>query len=250
MRKMKYKLETIPVWDAFDDKGECPFCLLEQKAENEYLSFYLGNSVMVPEIRVQVNEVGFCPGHFSMLYATRTNRHALSLVTHTRFGKAAEKANDLLAGLAEGRRIRGKFGKIGKKEILAAAQKLEAHTSGCLICSRIQETLKRYIFTALYLWKNDEEGFRRRYAASKGVCLPHLARLLEMSTEVLRRKQLEAWLKGTARLQRDNAARLDGELFWYTRKFDSQNDDKPLGNAEKALERGIQKLSGRLLNGP
>ena len=30
---MKYKLETIPVWDAFKENSECPLCTLEEKNE-------------------------------------------------------------------------------------------------------------------------------------------------------------------------------------------------------------------------
>jgi hypothetical protein len=29
---MKYKLEKIPVWDAFKEYSECPICYLSEKA--------------------------------------------------------------------------------------------------------------------------------------------------------------------------------------------------------------------------
>ncbi len=79
---MKYELETIPVWDAFKEGCECPICILFNKAQETYVKFFLGNSVMVPEMRVEVNKTGFCPDHFQMLLQKRSP-HYLGLMTHT-----------------------------------------------------------------------------------------------------------------------------------------------------------------------
>lgn len=241
---MKYKLETIPVWDAFDAESECPFCLLEQKAEEGYVRFFMGNSVMVPEMRVEVNKTGFCRSHYPMLFNTRANRHALGLMTHTHFSAAFTECGKELKKLAGGTK------RDLKRGLAQLAEKLRRNTNACMICSRIDETLKRYLFTALYLWKKDEEGFRARYASSRGFCRRHLSGLVEMAGEVLPGKLQGEWIALTAQLTEANAERLDGELFWYTQKFDFQNDDKPWGTAKDALERGIQKLQGTILKDP
>jgi Family of unknown function (DUF6062) len=238
---MKYKLETIPVWDAFDADSECPFCLLERKAEKGYLKFFLGNSVMVPEMRVEVNGTGFCRTHYPMLYNTRENRHALGLLTHTRLQEAQKKTGKLLSGLGS---------KADKKSLTRAAESLGAEVESCMICSRLSQTLARYSFTTLYLWKKDEEGFRERYAASKGFCLYHLQGLLSMAAEVLPAPLAREWCGVTARLQSENGSRLEEELFRYTQKFDFQNEDLPWENAKDALERGVQKLTGKILTEP
>ena len=44
---MKYQLETIPVWEAYEKEGECPLCELVEKLESHYVDFFLGHSVMV-----------------------------------------------------------------------------------------------------------------------------------------------------------------------------------------------------------
>jgi hypothetical protein len=238
---MKYKLETIPVWDAFDADTECPFCLLERKAEKGYLKFFLGNSVMVPEMRVEVNGTGFCRTHYPMLYNTRENRHALGLLTHTRLQEAQKETGRLLSALAR---------KADRKSLEKAAASLGSQVESCMICSRLAETLARYSFTTLYLWKRDEEGFRERYASSKGFCLQHLGGLLSMGAEVLTGPLLKEWCGATARLQAENGARLESELFRYTQKFDFQNEGLPWENAKDALERGVQKLTGKLLTEP
>lgn len=241
---MKYKLETIPVWDAFDAESECPFCSLEEKAEASYLKFFMGNSVMVPEMRVEVNKTGYCRTHYPMLFNTRANRHALGLMTHTHFTTAFKECSRGLKRLAGGTK------RDLKRGFLKLAEELKAETTQCMICSRIEETVKRYLFTTLYLWKKDEEGFRRRYATSKGFCRYHLSSLLEMAGEVLPGKLQAEWITVTAELMQAAAERLDGELFWYTQKFDFQNDDKPWGTSKDALERGIQKLEGTILKDP
>ncbi len=239
---MKYKIETIPVWDAFGTGSECPFCLLEKEAEERYIGFFLGNSVMVPEMRVEVNSTGFCRTHYPMLFATRKNRHSLGLISHTRLSESGKQEKRLLSALL------GSAGKSrGKKELAAAAEFLTRETEQCMICSRIEETLKRYIFTALYLWKIDEEGFRKTYAASKGFCRHHLASLLGMAGEVLPAALMREWLEATISVESESCGRLESELLWYTQKFDFQNTEKPWGRSKDALERAIQKLTGKIV---
>ncbi|WP_319559934.1 DUF6062 family protein [Marispirochaeta sp.] len=238
---MKYKLETIPVWDAFDADSECPFCLLEQKAEKGYLKYYLGSSVMAPETRVTVNARGFCREHFLQLRGVGGERHALSLLTHTRFEETAlrtEKALEKLKGY-------------NKKRINAVLDELKVQDSGCVICDRLEETLKRYYFTVVYLWQTDDQGFRKRYLESRGVCLRHVRGLLAMAAETLRpgfgKDQWKEWIEATLTIQRNSSRRLRTELFDYSRSFDPQYERNDLHYGDDTLDRGIQKLKGRFI---
>ena len=56
---MGYKIETISVYEVFEQKGGCPFCRLEKRLEKEYIEYYLGSAAMTPEIRIKVNRSGF-----------------------------------------------------------------------------------------------------------------------------------------------------------------------------------------------
>ena len=47
---MQYHLDTIPVWEAMEWKGECPLCSLERKTEVEEIERTLGASVMVAPV--------------------------------------------------------------------------------------------------------------------------------------------------------------------------------------------------------
>ena len=77
---MRYHIDTIPLWDAMKLDGECLLCALERKTELGEAERYLGASVMEPDVRVQVNDKGFCRHHQAMLFVG-DNRlgHALML---------------------------------------------------------------------------------------------------------------------------------------------------------------------------
>jgi hypothetical protein len=49
----------------------------------------------------------------------------------------------------------------------------------------------------------------------------------------------------TAGIQRKSMDRVEEEIHWYTQKFEFGNRDKPWGSSKDALQRGIQKMTGR-----
>ena len=80
---MKYELQTIPIWKAYNSGEDCPLCHLEGTLEEDYQRFFLGNSVMAPDIRVEVNAKGFCRHHYRLLYRGE-NKLGLALLAQTR----------------------------------------------------------------------------------------------------------------------------------------------------------------------
>lgn len=245
---MKYKLETIPVWDAFKEETECPLCNLTDKAEERYLKFYLGSSVMNPETRVEVNKTGFCPHHFSGLLQMRSN-HGLGLMTHTHLEKRMELLSSHLKTLkAEASRVSGKSVLNKPRKLQAAinklSQHLKEHEEKCLICLRIDYTIQRYTFTIIHLWKTDGE-FRQFFKNSKGFCFHHLPELLKMAEEILKPGKLGEFVEELIPIIEKNNKRIEKEILWFTQKFDSKNFDKPWGTSEDAHYRTVQKLTGR-----
>ena len=79
---MKQHIDTAPVWESYRQDCECPLCLLQAKVEASNVDYFLGESVMEPSQRIEVNKKGFCPGHFKMMYDAG-NRLGLALMTHT-----------------------------------------------------------------------------------------------------------------------------------------------------------------------
>ena len=229
----KYELETIPIWDAIDAGTECPLCLLDEQAEERYVQFFLGNSVMIPEMRVEVNKTGFCRPHFKALWKGAANRHPLSLITHTHLKDLMEHGN----------RYEKRAMKKRGEGVADYIEYLRQRDSSCMICDRMDYTRKRYAFTIVHLWGHKEE-FRQAISTSRGFCYFHLSSVLEMAKEQLSRSKIEALASALVGLQRKEMERIEEELLWYTQKFDFQNDTKPWGTSKDALHRALQKLTG------
>ena len=79
---MRHHIDTIPVWDAYRQDCECPLCLLEEENEVNYVNAFMGGSVMEPDVRVEVNEKGFCGRHFKLML-NNNNRLGVALMAHT-----------------------------------------------------------------------------------------------------------------------------------------------------------------------
>lgn len=246
---MKYKLETIPVWDAFKTNCECPICMLHDKAEENYLKFYLGNSVMNPETRVEVNKVGFCPDHFQKLLLKRSP-HYLGLMTHTHLLEYRKELSKKLKTLnkvaltASGKLKTPLKDKKLIDELESINTLIDQKNKTCMICDKIEYTMKRYAFTVVYMWKKEEE-FNSFFKESKGFCLPHFSLLNRVASEYLSGVELGKFINDLITIQDKNLQRLEEELLYFTQKFSQENDDKPWNGTKDAHYRLIQKLSGK-----
>ena len=67
---MKEQIHTIPISDAFDNAGECPFCYIEKRTEDHVMDFVLGHgaSYMEADIRDMTDKQGFCRAHFKKMF--------------------------------------------------------------------------------------------------------------------------------------------------------------------------------------
>ena len=234
---MKYTLDTIPVLDAFRTDCECPLCRLRIHCEDQYVDSMLSSAYMEPEWRIRSNETGFCTRHFELMFRRR-NRLGLALMTHTHMQEVVASLEKILE---EGTPRRGLFAK--KSEGDGAPAKIHARIAGCVICEQTDAALRRYGYTIAQLYFTSSE-FKTLFAQSKGFCLPHLALVLELAAETLSGKQQAEFQKAVAALELDNLRRVEGELEWFTLKFDYRNDGKPWGNSQDAPERAINKLMG------
>ena len=184
---IKYQLETIPVWNALSRDTECLLCDLEDESERRNVDFFLGSSVMAPEMRVELNKHGFCPRHFHMLAAgTGKLGYALALVTHT--GDLATRLDTL------GRRLvaAGNKKPSATRAVADLTDAIAAQEIDCLMCDRIHLNLGNYAFTIAKLFQSDPE-FRGAFAASRGVCLHHLPLVLRLGLAVLKPGELTEW---------------------------------------------------------
>jgi len=240
---MKYTLDTAPVLDAYKADCECPLCKLRIASEDSYVESMLSSAYMEPDYRLRTNEIGFCVRHFELMY-NRRNRLGVALMTHTHMIEVIKSLEDMLAsgdlkraGLLAS--LRGKGDKGGE----GLPQKIRARVDGCFICEQMGNSIDRYAYTIAQLYFSNSE-FKAMFDKSKGFCLPHLALVLEMAEKTLTAQQLPVFKKAVADVEIPNLKRIEGELEWFTLKFDYRNNDKPWGNSRDAVERSINKLMG------
>lgn len=237
MAKPKYKLETIPVWDALEKDDECFLCSLMKEAEQHGVDFYLGSSVMNPETRVKVNEHGFCFHHFQLLSKAQ-KAQALALICDTYLEQSREKLKksfQLLQTSPSGRKM--------NKAIDLFNSEISNREKGCLICTQMQTRLDRYLYTIIYM-SQYEEPFREALKKSKGFCLHHYQELINNASDVLGAKEGSEFIKFITEVELNNIERISKDVLWLTQKYKSENKDKPFNGCEDAHKRTVSKMIG------
>jgi hypothetical protein len=253
---MKEKIYTIPVTDAFRTDCECPLCILEKKLEDSYIEYSLGASLMEPDGRMETNEKGFCRRHFEQLYNCHQNMHGLGLILDTYLhdkNASLKKIYDsskseilkdsqlaLIEILSEKLSLKQTKTKVLVDKLI---DKLLSQEKKCTICSKIDNTMDRYLDVIFYLWKNEEE-FRNLFNSKKGFCLKHFRILLEGSKKYLNSRDTASLLISLLDMQHENMTRIQEEVYWFTKKFDYRNNDAPWGNSKDAVPRSIKKIIG------
>ena len=248
---MKQHIDTAPIWESYRQDCECPLCLLNTKVEASSVDYFLGESVMEPSQRVEVNKKGFCAGHFKMMYDAG-NRLGLALMTHTYMKETietlrenAKRAKDAAAAEA-GKPIFKRLGGQKGAGLAEAAGEVRDLETRCLLCERLSQNMERYVYTLLYMYKHESE-FPKLFSESKGMCLKHYAQALEMAPKHLSGDVLKKFVDTLTDIEVKNFERLSGELEWFTNKFDYRNQDKPWGTSKDAVKRSVNKLSHQVV---
>ena len=234
---MKETLYAIPVNEAFAEESECPLCALRARYEEGALESLLASAYMEPDCRIRTNTAGFCARHSSMMFV-RKNRLGMALMLDTHMQAVIADLGKILGQKDAAPRL--PFLR-GKSEDGAPAR-IRERISRCALCEQIGEMESHYLATVVHLWRH-EEAFREKLKACKGFCLPHFSDLLAASDK-LPAKEREAFVRTLSEIELANLRRVEGDLAWFTEKFDYRNEDKPWGNSRDAVERAANKLRG------
>ena len=248
VKSMQYHIDTIPVWDALRSGSGCLFCTLRASLEIKAVDYYLGGSVMEPDIRIKVNEKGFC-SHHHLLLSEQKNKlgHALMMLSHTDEVLSAleQLSSSGLNSAAKKPLFRVlKASRAPEQSSSRVSDALSALSSSCVICDDIQENMDRYAYTFMHLYKNDT-AFRKEFSASSGVCLPDAVFLINAAEKHLAADRYNELTSLLISKLKENLAQTRADLEYFTQKFDYRNADKPWGNSRKALERTVNLLQGR-----
>ncbi len=248
---MKQHIDTAPVWDAYRQDCECPLCAIKAKLEASNVQYFLGESVMEPDQRIEVNQKGFCARHFRQLYDAG-NRLGLGLMTDTHIKEMLRSLRKHAQAMKEAAAAEaGKpiYKRIGSKRGLGMTEEAERaleFSGKCVMCERVRENMDRYLYTTLYMYRH-EPDFPKLFAESKGLCLEHYREILAMAPKHLSGEDLVRFTGTLTDLEVANFERLEKEVEWFTLKFDYKNEDKPWGNSRDAVKRGVNKLRGNVI---
>lgn len=248
---MKLSIDTLPLWDGFRQTDCCPFCFIQNRLEELFLETYLGDSVMEPDVRVEVNRKGFCREHYRQLYAQPVSKLGLALMTHTHLKETlggVERQMEAIDRRCEESTLlkRATGAKDLNDALTAAARSVKEHGESCVVCERIELHMARYYETAYDLWARDRE-FAALFEGCRGFCLPHWSGLLASCGGPLPGKDKLVFLKRVNELERRALGALEEDLAWFIQKFDYRNTEKPWGNAKDALPRAVNALMGQLV---
>ena len=248
---MRQHIDTAPIWEVYKQDCECPLCLLNAKVEAASVNYFLGESVMEPDQRIEVNQKGFCAHHFKQLYDAG-NRLGLGLMTHTHMKETIRALRDHAVKMKEsaaeeaGKPIYKRIGPKKGTGMVETAAQIADFSNRCVMCERLADNMERYIYTVLYMYRHEAE-FPDLFAQSKGMCLKHYQETLAMAPKHLSGDHLKRFTDTLVDLEIDNFDRLEKEIEWFTLKFDYKNEDKPWGNSRDAVKRSINKLRNQII---
>ncbi len=224
---------TIPVNEEFDacrddHKLGCPFCRLYRRLQRDEIDIILGASMMEPDIRIQTNELGFCNKHFGiMLGRKRMLGMGLILESHLAEVKKKVKAHSLIGDPSAAS--------------MASVGKLN---SDCYVCSRIKRNLDAMISTAIYLYENDENDFRRKFSSQPYFCLPHYTSMVSYASKKMNKKLFREFFKTAEGIEEKYIDTLGGDVSWFCKKFDYRYDEEPWYNSKDSVQRSVKFLTG------
>jgi hypothetical protein len=238
---MKDQIDTIPVNEAFEADGECPFCYLERQAEQRAMRYTLGPgaSYMEPDVRAVTDSRGFCRQHYKKMF-DYGNSLGNALVMQTYFVGLLKE----LEYQADTFELPPKKGLLSQKPVeeTALLQWAREKNSTCFLCEKLQYNMNRYYVTFFHMIR--DEQFRSKVSSGKGFCMHHFAQLLEVARENLPNAQREWFYETVCRLMKENLARVQGDLDWFIEKFDYRNAGADWKNSKDAVSRSMQKLRG------
>ncbi|MEG2570841.1 MAG: DUF6062 family protein [Clostridia bacterium] len=220
---------SIPINNAYSKVCGCPVCALERQLETDSLEYVLGAAMMEPDVRTETNKHGFCADHFAKML-TMQKRLPLSLILESYL-------NDLLKLMT--------VENPDKRKLASISASLSQAVDGCFVCSRIAERMEKYYSNIIYLWSHDDE-FRIKMRKQTYFCPRHIAALLHVSqSELNKHTYAEFYRDQTAAC----ASKLEGickNVSAFCKSFDHRFADKPLGDAQRAIEDAIDFLDGNI----
>lgn len=240
---MKEQIHTIPIADAMENAGECPFCYIERRTENHAMDFVLGHgaSYMEADIRDMTDREGFCRNHFKKMFDYGNSLGNAWILKTLLLRNMNEMTKEFKHFNPDGSGKKGLFQKnTGSNSIVDWIDKRE---STCFICNSVEKTFQAYMDTFFGMYKSDSD-FRKQVSETSGFCLTHFKTLLMGADKHLSGKEQTEFYNMVLPLMEKNLNRVYEDVAWFIEKYDYKNKDADWKNSKDAIQRGMQKLRG------
>ncbi len=220
---MPEKIFTIPINEAFDHYEGCPLCRLRAALEETTLSYVLGPAMMEPDVRIKMNETGFCHEHSAALRQMK-NKLPLALVIQSHLASVddlysvpAAKKKKLFSSSAEA----------------DGGEKLRELSDSCFVCSKVKDTERRYYSNVAYLWDSDE-AFRTKLKKQPYFCVTHSAGVLRAAKRELNAEKYASLYEALCELERARLDEIRAGIDEFVLSFDHRNADAPLSDRARS----------------
>lgn len=220
---MKLSSRAYDLYEAFSRPG-CPVCRLTLDSVHHYLDSLIYEYVNKPATHEVVRAArGFCPAHAW---------HVQDAINASALG---------IAVLYEGviRHLLADMGTVepggGRRQVSQAESALRPR-GPCPACEhqvRVEEHLLRNLMTHI-----GAAEFAERFAASAGLCLPHLRQMLEQKGSAEHKAQVLT-------IQQTIWSALQAQLAEFMRKHDYRFTAEGMGEEGSSPRRSIEALSGQ-----
>ena len=240
---MAEQLHTIPISDAMENAGECPFCYIERRVENHSMDYVLGHgaSYMEADIRDMTDRQGFCRSHFKKMFDYGNSLGNAWILKTLMLRHMNEMTKEFKAFNPSTSGKKGLFGKSSSGNSIV--DWIEERESSCFICTSVNNTFNAYMKTFFTMYR-DDENLRKQVAQSKGFCLSHFKVVCQGADKYLNGKMREEFYEMILPLEAENLDRVYEDVAWFIEKYDYKNKDADWKNSKDAVQRSMRKLRG------
>ncbi len=225
---MSEKIFTIPINEAFSEQDGCPLCRMREKLEDTTLGYVLGAAMMEPDVRIKMNETGFCADHAEKLRA-RKNKLSLALILQSHLDEV-DKLYETPAA-----EKKGLFS--SRQPSPDGAEAAREMADSCFVCKKVRSTERHYFSNIAYLWEKDP-AFHEKMKSQPFLCLSHTAGVLEAGKRELKNADYLSLYETVTALNRRCLEGLKRDIDAFTVSFDHRNAGTPMTEeARSAIER-------------
>lgn len=241
---MKEQIHTIPIADALENAGECPFCYIEKRTEDHVMDFALGHgaSYMESDIRDMTDREGFCRAHFKKMF-DYGNALGNAWILKTMYMRHIEEMNkafkDFKPDAAPSK------GGLFKKSTSgnSITDWIDKRESTCFICDSVNKTFNAYMKTFFSMYETEPE-IKEKLKNTNGFCLDHLKVVLHGADNYLKPDKRKEFYDLVMPMTKENMQRIYEDVAWFIEKYDYKNKDADWKNSKDAIQRAMQKLRG------